>query len=180
MQAIGASCNRTFTAVHDSGPRPTSKLKWVVLHSTEGDSAAGAASWFANPASGGSTQLVVDDKECFRTLEDGRIPQAAPGANTAGLHIEQAGHAAWTTAQWKQHDTTIRRAAYKTAMWSHTYGIPLRWVGPLGLKLGRKGVTTHADCTKAFGGSHTDPGAGYPKDLFLQYAKMYAKQMGSV
>lgn len=181
MQAIGAACRRTFTAAHDSGPRPTSRIKWIVLHSTEGDTAAGAASWFANPASSGSAHLVVDDNECFRTVEDGRTPWAAHGANENGLHVEQAGYAAWSEKKWRARDITIRRAAYKSAVWSREYGIPLRWVGWAGLKLGRKGVTTHLDCSKAFppNDGHHDPGSGYPKALFMSYAKMYAKQLGS-
>lgn len=177
MQEIRAACKRTFTAVHHSGPRLGAKIKWVVLHTTEGDTAVSAAAWFANPKSSGSAHLCLDDNVCYRTLSDSLIPWAAPGANTNGIHIEMAGHAAWTDDQWRARSWTVKRAAYKTAYHCHLYGIPLRWVGKWGLKLGRKGVTTHKDCSAAFGGDHWDPGPNFPKTRFMDYARQYLAQM---
>jgi hypothetical protein len=173
VEEVGAACSREFTAAHTSGKRPVSAIKWVVLHCTESSTARGSAAWFANPKSEGSAHLVVDDDHCYRCLSNDQIPWAAPGANVHGFHIEQAGYARWPRTRWLSHDTMLRRAAFKAALHCKAFGIPLRWVGPVGLRLGRKGVTTHADCTKAFGGSHTDPGAGYPKDKFMSYAKAY-------
>ena len=41
--------------------------------------------------------------------------------------------------------------------------------GPL-----RGGIVTHATISKAYGQStHTDPGAGYPLDVFLAYVKKF-------
>lgn len=177
MQDLKAACKRTFTAAHHSGPRGNAKVKWVVLHTTEGDTAAGAAAWFANPKSAGSAHLVVDDDTCYRTLPNRMIPWAAPGANTNGIHIEMAGHARWTANEWRARVWTVKRAAYKTAAHCHEYGVPLRWVGKWGLRAGRKGVTTHKDCSDAFGGDHWDPGAGFPKTLFMGYARTYLNQM---
>jgi len=177
MKPITATCSTKYHAVHDSGSRPKEAVIWVVIHTTEGDTAEGAAVWFTNPASKGSTHLIVDNDECFRTLPNSAIPWGAEGANYCGFHIEQAGHASWSRATWLKHDNTIRRAAFKTALHANLFGIPLRWVGPTSLRLKRKGVTTHADCTKAFGGNHTDPGAGYPKDVFLRYAKEYLGEL---
>lgn len=180
---ISSACSRKYTAAHDSGTRPASAIKWIVLHSTEGPTAEGAASWFANPASEGSAHLVVDDDACFRTLANDAIPWAAPGADTNGFHIEQAGFAAWTRSEWRIHDTTLRRAAFKAALHAKLFDIPLRWVGPVGLRLGRKGVTTHRDISYAWpiqarvAGFHTDPGANYPKDVFMGYAQTYLAGM---
>ncbi len=177
---ITAPCNRTFTAVHKSGVRTVDKVIWVVLHSTEGDTAESAARWFTQRASSGSAHLVVDDLECYRCLRNVDVPWAAPGANTQGFHIEQAGHASWTAAEWKRHDLTLRRAAYKTALHAQLFGIPLRWIDAAGLQRGKPGVTTHAACTEAFGGDHTDPGAGYPRALFMRYAKAYLAELEGV
>lgn len=170
---ITAPCSRKYTAAHCSGTRPVSVIRWVVLHSTEGDTAAGAASWFQNPASRGSAHIVVDDDTCFRTLNNDQVPWAAIGANVKGFHIEMAGHAAWTRAQWLAHDRELHRCAFKLALHCKVFGVPLRWVGPLRLRAGWKGVTTHADCTKAFGGDHTDPGPNFPKDVLMRYARDY-------
>src|SRR5215510_4526618 len=105
---VSKVCSTKYRAFHHSGARPLSAIKWIVMHSTEGDTALGAAAWFANPASGGSAHLCVDDRYCFRTLPDGIIPWAAPGANTQGFHIEQAGYARWTSLIWSsKHRATL-------------------------------------------------------------------------
>ena len=173
MRSIKASC-RIRWAAHNSGPRSRSQLKWIVLHDTEGGSAASVANQFASPDATASTQLVVDQIECYRMVLDLTIPWGAPGGNTAGLHIEQVGWAHWTRGEWLAHDRTLRRSAYKAARWSKAYGIPLRWVGKWGLKLGHKGVTTHNELSRAFlPGGHTDPGPNFPKDVWMRYAKEY-------
>ncbi len=168
---------KPWRAKHDSGPRRASQIKWVVLHSTEGGTAESVARFFATTAQA-STHLVVDDKECYRMVPDLVVPWGAPGVNTGGLHIEQCGFARWSTAEWMQHEHTLQRSAAKAARWAHMYGIPLRWVGPIGLKLGRKGVTTHADASKAFTpGGHTDPGPGFPKDQWMRWARGYLAEL---
>lgn len=185
--ALSADCTRK-QAAHDSGIRPLTVVKWIVLHSTEGATAAGAAGWFANPASEGSAHLVVDNNECYRCLDNNQIPWAAAGggnvpggsANYCGFHIEQAGYAKWTRKDWLVHDAMLRRGAYKAAVHAKLFGIPLRWVGPVGLRLGRKGFTTHRDISYAWPvqarpyGFHTDPGKSFPKDVFLAYARSYS------
>lgn len=179
-QAIEANCSTRFHAAHSSGRRPLSVLKWVVLHSTEGPSAISAASWFENPGSAGSSNLVVDDGICYRTLPDEEIPWGAQGANYEGFHIEQTGYAKWLTVVWsRKHRNTIKRAAYKAALRCKWYNIPIRFVKADGLRRGDKGITTHAECTKAFGGNHTDPGSGYPMYLFLQLTKWYFNRLPS-
>lgn len=183
---VVAPCSRKYTAAHNSGTRPLSAIKWIVLHSTEGPTADGAASWFANPQSEGSAHLVVDDVTCYRCLNNDQIPWAAPGANTNGFHIEHAGYAAWTRSEWRVHDTMLHRSAYKAALHAKLFNIPLRWVGPVGLRLGRKGITTHRDVSYAWpvqaraAGFHTDPGSGFPKDIWMTYAQVYLAQMGQV
>jgi hypothetical protein len=37
------------------------------------------------------------------------------------------------------------------------YRIPTRNVAAKQLRAGRPGITTHAECSKAFGGDHSDP-----------------------
>jgi len=174
-------CDTTYTAEHHSGRRPLSAVKWIVMHSTEGDTALGAARWFANPASGGSAHLCIDDQHCFRTLGDAFIPWGAPGANTQGFHIEQAGYAKWTSLVWSsKHRDTLERAAYKAALHCRKFGIPPVFVGSSDLKAGRPGITTHMECTKAFGGSHTDPGAGWPRLWFMRRVRYWHKRLWHV
>lgn len=175
---IKADCRPDYTAVHNSGRRPLSAIKWVVVHSTEGFTAAGAAAWFANPASSGSTHLVLDDNVCYRTLDNDRIPWGARGANYGGFHIEQAGFAKWPAETWTQeHKRTLQRAAYKTAYHCSLFGISPRWVSADGLKLGVQGVTDHDECSKAFGGSHWDPGPGWPRTNFMAMVRWHYNQL---
>lgn len=167
-------CSREFTATRQSGSRFASAIKWIILHDEEAPTARSAAAWFANPrACGnggpcGSAHLAMDDKECYRTLSDSIIPWAAPGANTNGLHIEMAGFAAWKKWQWLKHKRMLDRAADRVARWCVKYDIPPRFLSPSELKAGRKGISTHANVTKAFGGSHTDPGLFFPRRRFMR------------
>lgn len=175
---LTANCSTQYRAVHNSGARPASAIKYLVLHATEGPTAEGAAGWFANPASGGSAHLVVDDGNCFRTLDDLVIPWAAPPLNQAGYHIEQAGFSRWSRLKWLAHLATIRRAAYKGALRCKRYGIPTVYVDAAGLKAGRKGVTTHLQISLAFHESdHSDPGTGYPLTTFMWLLRWYMRRV---
>ena len=57
-------------AAHDSGPRQVSSIDLVVIHSTEGGTAASVAAMFSLESAIASTHLVVDDDECFRMVPD--------------------------------------------------------------------------------------------------------------
>ena len=171
---VTADCLTTYRAVHSSGPRLASQVRYIVLHDTEGSTAQGAAAYFTTEASGGSSNVVVDDKECYRTLDDLVIPWGAPPLNTSGFHIEQAGFAAWSTAEWMAHEATITRAAYKAALRCQRFSIPpvvlnvsqLR--ADFALHSPRGGVVTHATISAAFHDStHTDPGPNYPISVFM-------------
>lgn len=179
---IKQACDQSYRATRTSGVRSPKSIKWIVVHDTEGGSAKSVALMFSGQNAKASTHLCVDEVACYRMLDDKDIPWGAPGANTAGYHIEHVGFASWTRAQWLAHDTTLRRGAYKSAIRCVSYGIPARWVGPLSLRLGRKGLTTHADVSKWKGtpGGHTDPGANFPKDVYLNYVKQYIGEIQGV
>jgi hypothetical protein len=149
-----------------------------VIHSTEGDTAAGAAAWFANPESAGSAHVVVDGGECYRTLDDTRIPFGAPGTNINGFHIEHAGHADWKRQKWMSHEETLRRGAFKAAFHAVKFGVPLRLLTANDLRHGRSGFVTHATVSEAFTpGGHTDPGHGFPLDHYMELVRRFADQM---
>lgn len=180
MDPIKAVCRRDYyPAFRSSGHRPESAIKWIVLHDTEGGSADSVARYFASSSAQGSTHLVVDDQQCQRCLPNTAIPWGAQGANFAGFHIEQCGFASWGADTWKRlHWRTLERAAYKTALHCKKFGIPARFCFAADLRAGKPGVTTHAECTKAFGGSHTDPGSGWPRVFFMATVKGYLFAMG--
>ena len=130
-----------------------------------------------NRACGGSTHLVVDDQECQRCLPNSAVSWGAAGANTQGFHIEQCGYAKWDIVLWKKHLRTLKRAAYKTAFHAALFKIPLVFLKAADIKAGKAGITTHVEVTKAFGGTHWDPGSGWPRWLFMHYVRIYAKEL---
>jgi hypothetical protein len=161
-------------AKHDSGPRKAARIRHVVVHSTEGGTAASVAAFFATTARA-STQLVADEVECYRCVPDLVIPWGAPGVNTTGLHVEHCGFARWTRDEWLAHDATLRRSAAKAAFWCWTFGIPRRWLTVAELRAGRAGFCRHVDASRAFRARdpHTDPGPGFPRDVYLAYVREY-------
>jgi hypothetical protein len=178
-QPIQASCLRDFTAIRTSGTRSLSAIRWIVIHSTEGASARSSAQWFTMPETQGSAHLVVDDIECYRTLKNEVIPWGAPGANTAGWHLELSGKARFTQDQWMAHKKTLRRGAFKAARHAKQFGIPIKILTAADIRQGRKGFVTHALCTHAFNtpGGHTDPGSNCPLELFIDMAKEFRAEM---
>lgn len=174
MTPIKSSCNTKYKAYRTSGYRPIRAVKWIVLHDTEGGNAESIARYFSSPLAGGSTHLVVDDNDCYRCLTNDQIPWGAQGANYQGFHIEQCGYARWTRTEWLKHMTMLRRAAYKTALHCVLFNIPVRFVKADDLNAGKKGITTHVECSKAFGGDHSDPGPGWPRFLFMGMVKAYS------
>lgn len=186
---VGHVCRSTYPAFHHSGDRRPASIRYIVMHSTEGSTAEAAARYFMTPQSGGSANLVLDDVVCYRTLLDHVIPWGAPPLNTLGFHIEQAGFARWTRAEWLEHRSTLERAAYKAALRCHWYQIPARLLDAAALRSDfgdvkdksgipahpgplRGGIVTHATVSEAFGLSdHTDPGDGWPAELFVELVR---------
>ncbi len=179
MTPIKAPCDPRFRAKRDSGKRPHGTgVKWIVLHDEEASTAESAARFFTTPLAQGSAHLCVDDHECFRCLPNDVVPWAAPGANENGFHIEQAGFAKWSSTAWLLHRDTLRRAAYKAAYHAVlVFDVPIRFCFASDLKLGRPGITTHRECSKAFGGDHTDPGPFWPRRTFMRYVREYYAEL---
>jgi hypothetical protein len=172
-QPIAAPCSREFRAVRTQGKREPGNVLWIVLHDEEASTAEGAARFFTTPLAGGSAHLCVDDNECYRTLDNDDIAQGAPGANVHGFHIEQAGFAKWSTTTWLLHRRTLRRAAYKTARHCLIFNVPPVFRFAIDLRDNLPGVTTHRECSKAFGGDHSDPGPFWPRRTFMRYVREY-------
>jgi N-acetylmuramoyl-L-alanine amidase len=186
---VTAPCSREFfPAVHDSGTVSLTDKFWIVQHDEEASTARSAAEWFRNPRSGGSTQLTVDDAECYRCLPNEAVPWGAAsafGANEHGIHIEWAGFAAWKAWQWAKHLRTLNRAAYKTAVALKATGNPVYFVSAFELPH-KRGVTTHREISKAsrrldpahaWQYSHSDLGPFWPRRLFMRRVAFYRSRL---
>jgi N-acetylmuramoyl-L-alanine amidase len=175
VRSVSANCDTHYHAAHTSGRRTANDIHHICMHCTQGMTAVSAASWFQDGRSQGSAQLCIDAGACYRTMSDLEIPWAAPGLNTTGLHIELAGYAEWSRAVWLAHHGTLYRGAYKAWYHAHKYGIPLQWLTDAQLERRTvKGFTTHAQVTRVFGGTHTDPGHGFPADVFMRDMRAWA------
>lgn len=178
-------CSREFYPAHrTSGERDVSLIRWVVLHDGEAPSARSIAEYFYSLDAVGSAHLCVDDAACYRCLRNDAIPWGAASAfaaNLHGVHIEQAGYAKWSAVVWRQHRATLDRAAFKTAQHLQRYGLPVRFVDAAHLPQ-LAGVTTHREITKAskridaagaWKYTHMDPGALWPRRLFMARVRVY-------
>lgn len=115
---------------------------------------------------------------------------AGPTGNNWGLHIELCAFAQMTRDQWlSEVDVTIfvprigtggawrtirkpRQMLRNAASWARTkaykFGISIRKVNAAQLRADVDGICGHADTSAAWGETdHTDPGPGFPWDVFL-------------
>lgn len=180
---IGRTCSTAYRAKRTSGTRRLSAIELGVVHCTQGATARGAASWFANPASKGSAHVAVDGRECYRTLPPSAIPWGAPGVNGNGWHLELAAYAQWSRAEWLSHPVLLQRGAYKLAANGRGH-FPMRFLTDRELadvlrrKPGRRhGIVSHRQVSRVFGGDHTDPGAHFPWDVFMAHARRFEREL---
>lgn len=165
---------RYFTAAN----RGAGQISWIVLHSMEApegsQTAENVANYFASGAVQASAHYNVDNNSIVQCVRDKDIAWAAPGANTNGLQIEQAGYARQTRAEWLDpySDALLHLSAKLVREKCLEYGIPMEFVDATGLKAGRRGITMHRTVNEAFHlSTHTDPGAAFPMDIFLNYVR---------
>lgn len=108
----------------------------IVVHSMEAkekpDTAEAVAAWFAGlrgKPPEASAHACVDSDSLVRCVRPEHMAAAAPGANTLGYHIEHAGYAKQTTAEWLDAYSLamLRISAAHTKKIATAYSIPLQW-----------------------------------------------------
>lgn len=153
----------------------------VVLHCMEWAETSTSAEWCAGffagkqgPAPRASANYCVDDDSIICSVQPDRVAWHAPGANQNGIGIEHAGFARQSRAQWLD-DYSLRMlslSAELTAWLCKRFTIPIQFVVADHLRRGGRGITTHAECTKAWpekGGTHMDPGPFFPVGDYLRF-----------
>lgn len=161
------------------GSRPLSAIKMVIVHCTEGQTAAGAAGWWARPyvkpGTNGSAHVVSDDEVTYRAVDDDQVAYGARGYNYNGFHIEICGFAnrepggkVWTRDVWLEHPERLEQAATFHAAANLRYGIPL-------VESLTNGYHSHRGLP---GNDHGDPGLNFPWDHYL--ARVRAHMVGQV
>jgi N-acetyl-anhydromuramyl-L-alanine amidase AmpD len=152
------------------------EINYIVIHSAESPEkptmAEALAAWAAGKnAPDASWHFAVDNDSVVQSVYEEDIAWHAPGVNDHSIGIEHAGYAKQTTTEWFDEFSRdmLLLSARLCAHLCATYRIPIKFVDAAGLLRGDRGITTHAEVTKAFHKSpHTDPGAGFPMDWFLE------------
>lgn len=158
-------------------PGRARKVRLVVIHATQSPERKGAARGVARDfatrpsTKKASAHVVVDNAETIECVHPGDTAFAAPNANADGWHVEQVGYSEQAgddpnpgVNDWADDysQDVIARAAVAVREGCEHFGIPKVWLDVDDVKAGKAGVTSHAICSKALGGTHWDPGPGYP------------------
>jgi N-acetylmuramoyl-L-alanine amidase len=170
---------------HNSEPRPaSSRIRHVLIHTNQGPNPADVFPDLSaerlkayldrtdhDPV---SYHVLEDDDSEIIYLPDNMMSYSARDANPIGLNICFLGYAEWSREEWLRHPQMLARGARKAAQWCRLYNIPPVKLVPRDVVDKKFGVIGHADWTYAMKiinpeakDSHTDPGANFPWDNFL-------------
>lgn len=153
------------------GPRPTSRVTRIVIHTTENDAvtpAENVAQYQLNSETG-SYHTLVDSRGVALRCNTADWTTWSTGnnqGNREGMNLSFVARAAWSRDQWLAQDDMLRRGARVVRKWAADFGIPL--VKTDGT---RPGLCGHGDLRRYGGTDHTDPGTGFPWDTFITYCK---------
>lgn len=147
-------------------------VKWIVVHTTEGDFAS-SVSWLTNPASGVSAHFVVGGEQVAQLVDLGDVSWAAGNypVNQAAVNVELVGRA-------REHppvdELTFRTGAALVRQLAELLGIPLVKRSREEVLAGLPGVVGHVDVPNPYdpsrGGGmsgHIDPGPFFDWGRFL-------------
>lgn len=167
---------RNYTRV--SGGR---KVDLIVIHTMESpekpDTAEAVAAWFAgSTAPQASPHYCIDADSIVQCVRLDDVAWCAPGANSNGIHLEHAGRAAQTLADWSDPYSTamLQLSAELTADLCKRFSIPATFLDAAALQRGERGITTHAEVSKAFpknSSGHWDPGPNFPMLKYIAQVK---------
>jgi N-acetyl-anhydromuramyl-L-alanine amidase AmpD len=150
----------------------------VVMHTMEVSEREGAAMicarWFASPVSKVSAHYCVDARTIVQCVREKDVAWHARGGNTHSIGVELAGFASQTAREWADDYSTslLTRASRLVADLCLRWRIPPRWLVAGDLLAGRRGITGHAEVSRAYRQSdHWDPGSGFPIERFLDQVR---------
>ena len=140
-------------------------------------SAEDCAHFFATTTNEASAHYCVDENSVVQCVKDSDVAWHAPGADHNGIGIEHAGFAKQTHDEWvgdKASLGLLDTSAGLVAVKCKRYGIPVKWLWVADLKHGQRGITSHANVSKAFGlSTHCGSGPAFPVGKYLQMVKAH-------
>jgi hypothetical protein len=156
-------------------------VRGVVVHSAETPETAQIAERVCDYFAGkqvryASTHYIVDDDSTAQSVPEAETCYGAGGSNNDFMHVEHAGRAAQTEADWLDSFglAMLERSASLASELADRYSIPVRRLTPAQFTAGAAGFVGHADVVKATGlGSHWDPGPHFPWSYYLGRVSYY-------
>ena len=153
----------------------------IVLHSMEapekGTTAEATAHYFATLDRQASAHYCVDSDSIVQCVQCRDVAYGAPGANHDGVHVELAGYARQTAAEWQDvYSTAMLHLAAELCgrLLAPKFQVPALFLTAAMMEANptARGFTTHWEVTKAFKRStHTDPGANFPVAFFMSLVR---------
>jgi hypothetical protein len=157
--------------------RSGAAVRLIVLHTAEGATTIESlGNFFANPSSGVSSHVGIDDKKgtIGEYVKRPNKAWTAANANPVAVQAELCGFANWSTSMWKnQHANMLDNAAKWIVEESKYWGVPITKLSPSAAQGSGRGVCQHKDLG-SWGGNHSDCGSGFPMDFVLDKARQYA------
>ena len=159
-------------------PRNTSLIRAICIHvtvNTPGTPAENVANYQIQSESGSYHELVdTGANVLIENTDDWLSWSAGPKGNWCALHRSYVMRGTESQAEWRKYDAMLRAGAQRDAAWAKKYNIPVVKLTPAELRAGKRGFCAHYDVSLAWGESdHTDPGAGFPWDYYLQLVREY-------
>lgn len=162
-------------------------VRYIVIHYTAGSetatSAENGAIYNQNRRDGTSAHYFVDRDSVVQGVRTrDRANCARHRGNRLGIQYELCG-TAQTRKQWLDTASlaTLKLAAKQVARDCKKHAIPVRRLSIAETRRawteypnGPRGIVGHVDCTYAYPedeGDHTDPGAHFPWDIFLDFVR---------
>jgi len=149
-------------------------VRIIVLHTAQGArNYRDLGAFFANPSSGVSSHVGIDDTV-------GRIGEYVPrtgkawtqgNANPYSVAAELCAFAEWDSAEWNRHPTMLANTAEWVAEEADALEIPIVRLSAAQAQDGvSRGVCQHVDLGPA-GGGHWDCGPAFPMDHVIAMAR---------
>ena len=142
------------------GQRP--ETHFIVVHITDGDTAEGAMSWWAQPGhEADGAHLIIDHEKAYQTAPLDALCWHAGAANRESVGIEHVGMGSdgANRTWWLQHMTMLHLSANRCAWLHHQYG--------LGRPAWEHTIFPHGYGGAAWGGHPDCPGSGFPHDVYV-------------
>lgn len=160
------------------GPRSTSKIQAIFIHTTEsplGTPCENVANYQLSARNGSYHYLADQAGRLLRENTDDWIAWGTGNrGNDVGLHLSFVNYAKCSRTEWLSNLKMLDAGAWQVARWCKAYGIPARAITPTDLRNGVKGISTHDGARRAWGVTdHTDPGPGFPMDIFVNLVKKH-------